>query len=193
MGLDVVELAMDLEDRFGIAITDEEAVFLLDTPRRIVWLIAEKLAGRNPPVPDFGKLASQILEALRSMPDYKTRWFWSGQIEKLVPIENRQANWKAVSDVLGLALPPIEETGPWRGKIPESCSTLPKTAFWVFSNYPDRVPLLRGASVSEPSPMMSMTIDQIWEGVRESICESLGVEREKVTLDTSMEVDLGIG
>ncbi len=110
MGLDGVELVMEVERRFGITIKDGEAQ-QIRTVGDLARLIDDRMAGKTrsacPTMEGFLAVRRLIRQFLTS-PDFRLRP--SMQIASVVPAHSRRRFWRRVRTQLGVPLPPLEQT-----------------------------------------------------------------------------------
>ncbi len=138
MGMDSIELVMELEEQFGIEISNDEGIYLFQSPRQIIQLVTSRLCGEIPPIPDTDIMFERINAALKSLPDYRRRWF-RHRFEHLFPEERRDQNWLAFGEALGVELPPLEPQPSGVPRIPESCASHLRLMFWLMAQHPDCV------------------------------------------------------
>lgn len=193
MGMDGVELLMDLEDRFGVSFDDEESIYLFMTPARIEWLVREKLAGHNPAIVDFEKQVQWITDRLNSIPGGRTFWLQEWSLETAFPPKRRYRLWGELSDALGVKLPALELADSACPRIPRYVSTIERLAFWMLDHHFDSFPIKRPGTPLVPlGTGQWLKDDEVSTGIVESICHCLGVEPLEVTPDTLLRDELGM-
>lgn len=110
MGLDTVELVMDLEDEFGISIPDEEAE-RIQTVGQTVDYIVSVLAGRSCPALGICPSARQFYALRRGLgttfgvPREQARP--AAEIGELIPAGPARAGWGKFARELNLPHPPF--------------------------------------------------------------------------------------
>lgn len=191
-GIDMMDLVFRLEKRFGIQIERGQGGYFF-TPGQIAWLVAEKLKGRNPAVPDINAMFQRIQSAVETMPDYCRPWFHTNDLNRLIPSSDRQRNWTALGMALGVPLPPLEEQpSSWSPTIPKSVSSFTSLMSWIMQNYPDQFIWTRAPIVCErPPDADKWTNEMIWNEVRATVVDALGVDEDEVTPTARMAEDLG--
>ncbi len=193
MGIDLMDLAFRLEKQFAIRIDRDECAYFL-TPGQINWLVSEKLRGRNPPVPDYFGMWDRIQAALKTMPNYRRGWFEYSNLNRIVPSENRSENWAALGKTLGVPLPPLDDSSGFDPPmIPKSVSSLMSLLSWIMEHHPDRFLWKKPATECvPPADAENWTSESIWEVVRTTISNALGVDEKEVTPTARMIEDLGM-
>lgn len=94
MGLDLVEVVMAVEERFGITLSDDDA-FQADTPGKLIDLILSKVDKSG----SSGWQTSRAFYMLRRALMEYFHWHRSqivphARLEELVPRQNRRDNWE---------------------------------------------------------------------------------------------------
>jgi len=192
MGMDGVELLISLEEQFGIEISDDEGIYLFQSPRQIIQLVTSRLSGEIPPIPDIDAMVERINAALKSLPDYRRRWF-RHRFEHLFPAERRDQNWLAFGKALGVELPPLEPQSSGVPRIPTSCANHLRLMFWMMEQHPDCVAWKAMAGqTTAPDNASEWNAASIQTTVFQAITEALGVDSDEVMLDTDMVEDLGM-
>jgi hypothetical protein len=99
-----------------------------------------------------------------------------------------------LEQALGISLPTLEH--PADGgfpSVPRQYSSMPSLVYWIAEHYPNRV---EWVAVSCESTGKAATRqwkdDEVWEVLKESICDAMGVKPDKVTPDARMIEDLGM-
>lgn len=112
MGLDGVEMLLDVEQTFGISIADAEAESLL-TPRALISLVCNKLNASSdsvscPSIAAFCLLRPHLLQCSGKK---RSEIRPSTKLEALFPKKNRRLAWMRIQDAIpGTTLPALE----WR-------------------------------------------------------------------------------
>lgn len=188
MGLDGVELAMDLEDRFGITIDDDETVYIYTTPGRIEWFVREKVAGRQPAVVDYEFIMRQIESALAALPTHRAGWFRTWKFQKLFPVDRRAEFWSTVGNSLGVELPDFSEFqnyGFGTGAFP--------LAIRIVDRHPEWAPLKRDGVPVAPLVSDDWLDLDLGPQVRDVISGVLGLDSAVVTPSSLMVTDHRVG
>jgi acyl carrier protein len=111
MGLEIVELIMDVEDAFGIQIADQEASQII-TIGELYQTILDKLkqarSGECMTAKAFYRLRRGLSE-LSAQPRRAIRP--DTPLEALVPSHRRRRYWSDLSRLLGVRLPPLRRPG----------------------------------------------------------------------------------
>jgi acyl carrier protein len=110
MGLDTVELVMEVEQTFAITIDDHDASEIL-TVGDLYRYVLKELEGEDSDVcltaATFYRFRRALMEGLGVDRD---RVRTSTPVEDLIPVEDRQENWQLVADRLGLRLPDLRRS-----------------------------------------------------------------------------------
>lgn len=192
MGIDSFDVAFRLEKHFGIEFRPDDAIYLWESPRRIIQLVTARLSGEILPIPDFDACTTMIDTALKSLPDYRCRWFRSDLAAEF-PSENREQNWRAFGESLGCELPPLQPVDSGPAKLPRECGTHLRLTFWLLDNAPDGVPYLpANEALPVPDDAARWDAESIQRGVFDVLVDVLGLDDDEVTLDADMSTDLGM-
>lgn len=119
MGLDLVELVMSVEERFGITLSDADAE-RADTPAKLIDIVLEKVQAAGPTV----CLTARAFYAIRRALMKEFGWHRSqirpgARLEELVPRARRQAAWQRLaSGFVADRWPDLRR--PWWVKVPLS-------------------------------------------------------------------------
>jgi acyl carrier protein len=194
MGLDAIELVLELEERLGIEICEEERLSIVGTTvENAHRILMDKLNGAERTVPVFWPFARGVYHALNRL----TPW-WKGRnyndLNKKFPPMNRVEIWQELEKELSVLLPDLEyaPNGEYP-VIPRICDSGISMVFWIAEHYPER---LEWAKVScERSGKMAdrtWNEDEVWEILRQSIVDMLDVKPEEVTPDARLVEDLGM-
>jgi len=180
MGLDTVELVMELEDEFEISIPDADAE-KLETLGQTFDYILSRLRDRQelvcPSARAFYKVRRELMttcgiprEAIQ--PD--------SQIGDLLPDDSQRRKWKQVARQTGLPVPPFDPLHPLTARFPPERSTLRAL---IRAQGPARY--IRNRGTIDPNA--------IWERIREIVSEQLGVHMSDLHRETHYIKDLGVG
>lgn len=105
MGLDGAELVMEVEDRFGITISDDEAVSIRTVGNVLVLINARIAAAQHVNCPSLGAFL-QIRKLTREtlgQPFLRLRP--STSIASVVPVHRRHQLWRALTELYGTSPP----------------------------------------------------------------------------------------
>src|SRR4051812_13161278 len=124
MGLDTVELVMELEDEFEISIPDEDAAkiqTLGDTLGYILYLLRDRQQLVCPSARAFYKVRRELMTTCgvdrgAIHPD--------SRIGDLLPDETQRRKWKHVAANTGLPVPPFDLLHPLTVRFPNPQMTL---------------------------------------------------------------------
>ena len=195
MGIDALDLVFRLEDRLGITISRHEAIAsCFSTAGDIHRYLVAKLRGESGQVPRIDLL---ILEVSRAVRRIAGRWRWlipSSNLNTKFPPASRAANWLALETALGVSLPPLEHPADQEfPRIPRQYESAFTLAHWIAEHHPERIEWIP-VSCERKGKMAShsWTEEEIWDILRECICDALGVKPEEVTPDARMVEDLGM-
>ncbi|HEY5911644.1 MAG TPA: acyl carrier protein [Verrucomicrobiae bacterium] len=112
MGLDLVELVMSVEERFGITLSDAEAEQAV-TPAKLIDIVVAKVQTNEPAVCMTSHVFYSVRRALMnefSLP--RARVVPAAQLDDLIPRVSRQAAWTRLHTALGAQVWP-ELKRPW--------------------------------------------------------------------------------
>ena len=190
MGIDFLDIAFRLEKEFGIRIERGELSYCL-TVSQMHWLIKEKLAGRNPPIPDVDAVFQRIGNELKKLPSYPKKLFKlfpGGDLENLLAVQDRESNWKEFGEALGVQLPPLESSG----KLPKNVSTLSQLFSWLLEYHPETMIWAKPASTCPRPPDADKWTDElVWEKLKETLSDALGVDEAEIVPGARLIEDLG--
>jgi acyl carrier protein len=178
MGLDTVELVMEIEDEFALRIPDDRAE-LMQTAGDVVDFIVERLEGRLPPrglcpsAAAFYRLRRAILEqiAWSLPPNYISP---RACVRDALPVDNPHIAWERVATRVGLSARPcrlLDLDTPLRRIVEQMCRRDPGEFFT--NGRPDR--------------------GKIWRRVRRIVSEQFGVCEDDIRQHTHFINDLGAG
>ena len=194
MGIDALDLAFRLEKRFGVVITRDEAyAALFHTVGHLQRNLVAKLNGKCRDVPRIEPLVMEIAEAVNRIAG---RWklTFSLDLNKRFPPATRAAKWEALETALRVSLPKLEESSDGEpARIPPQCDSLIALTYWIAEHHPERVEWV-AVSGERKGKMAAYTWteQEVWDILRECICDALGVKPEEVTPDARMVEDLGM-
>jgi len=180
MGLDTVELVMEIEDEFGIGIPDADAE-LIQTVGQLHAYICGRLRPRGETPCPSARAFYQFRRALLARQPLPRRCVRpSSRVSRLLPEECR-ARWPAVADEVGLA-----DAYSFGGRAPVRFPA-------VFTTVRD---LVRQMTIAPPCDRLVVTgafEEPVWERVRAIVAEQAGVKVDEVRPDTHIIHDLGMG
>ncbi|MDY7095190.1 MAG: hypothetical protein SX243_19610 [Acidobacteriota bacterium] len=110
MGLDIVELLLNVEETFDLHLPNEDAQHL-DTPRKLIDYLEARLLTQ-----DTGPCLSQrafyrLRRGIEQVQNIPTRSVTpSTTLESLFPVRERRQAWKALQKALGLPLPSLHRS-----------------------------------------------------------------------------------
>lgn len=109
MGLDLVELVMEVEDAFGIEISDEEAT-RCDTVGKLIAVVRDKVGDRTPEICLTSRTFYRLRRVLMANLGIERRQVrLDSALAELLPSKMRRAQWNALRDA-GICVPPLELT-----------------------------------------------------------------------------------
>ena len=136
----------------------------------------------------------RVRSALKMMPNYRARWFDTADINKLVPQEDRSTNWNALGTALGIPLPTLGDPPEFGSpSIPQTVSSMTGLLSWIMENHSDQFAWKSPATTCDP-PLDAdkWTNELIWDAVKSTISDALGVGADEVTPTARMVEDLGM-
>ena len=194
MGLDALDLCFRLEKRLGIIIPQAEGQPFASTVGNLHQYLMDKLNGVDRDVPVLWPVLKDVWDALRkSTPRWRCPKNWVDLNKDFAPAK-RVEIWRALETELKIALPDLEYSPnePYP-RIPRICDSAISIMHWIIEHDPARV---AWAKIScERSGKMadrSWSEVEVWEILRESIVNGLGVKPEQVTSDARLVEDLGM-
>jgi len=195
MGLDALDLAFRLEKRLGIKISRAEGqAILFDTAGTIHRYLVAKLQGEYQQAPRIEPLFLEVSRAVNRL----TGWWrltTSLDLNKRFPPANRAANWRSLEETLGVPLPELEQSADEAfPRISRQCDSVMSLSYWIAEQHPKRIEWF-DVSCERTGKMAThqWNEDEVWQILRECICDALGVKPEEVTHDARMVEDLGMG
>lgn len=195
MGVDVLDLCFRLKKQFGITLEDVELFYFLNRVSHIEDLVWDHLQGIRPALPIEPKRFSErvSMEILKLPGTRKDPWGF-GNLERMIPLEGREENWKQLGENLGLPLPDLKISSSNASlRFPPELQTVGSFVFWVYRNFPDRLPVSRERTIGKPLPQAEkFSREDVSRIVREIISETLVVSLEQVTPEARLIEDLGM-
>jgi hypothetical protein len=124
------------------------------------------------------------------------RWRLTSSLDlnRRFPPASRAANWQALEEALGITLPKLEDSVDGAApRIPQRYSSIIALTYWIAEQYPERVEHIP-VNCERTGKMASRTWteEEVWDILRECICDALGVKPEEVTPDARLVEDLGM-
>jgi acyl carrier protein len=196
MGIDALDLVFRLEKRFGINIGRDEAMASwLQTAGDIHRYLIAKLRNEAGTVPNIFRLITEVSLSVNNVTGRWRRLIPSTNLNTKFPPATRPAQWQALEAALQVALPQLERTPDQTSpRVPPPVETELGLAYWIAEHYPERVEQLPiDCRRTGEMANHAWTDDEIWDVLRECICDVLGVKPEEVTPDARMSEDLGMG
>jgi acyl carrier protein len=189
MGLDVVELVMEVEEQFGVRIADREAERM-----RTVGDLYQFLLGKRSLVLDGCPSSAVFYRARRALIQLfcveRQAIRPSSSLEELIPLENRRDHWDRFRRAFGpFNLPRLGQptwlswllTSPQPVCLPAGCATVAGLVHTTLRQNPDRVnPALKRMSERD-----------VWDQLCEIISDHLGVDAALLKPETDFIHDLG--
>jgi acyl carrier protein len=194
MGIDALDLVFRLEKRLGITISRHEVIAtFFDTVGTIHRHLVAKLNGECLSVPNSESLVTEVAKAVNQIAG---RWRLTSSLDlnRRFPPATRASNWQALEEALGITLPQLEDSADGVApRIPQRYSSIIALTYWIAEQYPERVEQIP-VSCERTGKMASRTWtdEEVWDILRECICDALGVKPEEVTPDARLVEDLGM-
>ena len=209
MGLDTVEVFMEIEDTFHIsdfnppiAPVPWDSITVDDLCERI-W---QRLQGYEPDWTDADatRLDEQVAPLRKATTAYLTalprtwRWWRPTQLDRVIAPEHRVQAWSDIERIWGCSLPPLETLdGTKEPQIPASCARLPQMVGilvrrWIRQNEPDQT-VWREASGPKPPNAEKWTRELVWEKLKQLLMEQLNLTANDVQPEATLIGDLKMG
>jgi acyl carrier protein len=195
MGLDLVELAMELEKHFGIKFSNDEYYpAFCDTAGTLCEFVWQKLQGISPGVADFRRLHKELHTHFMSAPG-RPWWYRGMNLKRLMSKGDLSENWRWLEQSLGISLPALlRDPSTNRLQIPPECASMSRLMYWIVENHPKRVSWLRSSSAAGRTVEAArFTHEDCWLGVRDAIAEIINIKAEQVTSDSHLIEELRMG
>lgn len=117
MGLDTVELVLDIEERFGISLPDEECQNVV-TVEDCYQLVLSKLDKADPTKCLTSATFYRIRKVIADILGVDKRTLKPDTLlQELLPIEQRRELWGTISQRLALELPDLSRSPGWDGAL----------------------------------------------------------------------------
>jgi acyl carrier protein len=180
MGLDTVELVMEVEDEFGLSIPDADAE-QIQTVGQLYAYVCHRLRPRAETVCPSARAFYRFRRALLARQPLPRRCVRpSSRISRLLPQECRD-RWPAVADEVGLAA-----AYSFNHKAPVRFPA-------VFTTVRDLVRQMTFPAAPWDRVVLHGDFEErVWERVRAIVAEHAGVKREEVRPETHIIYDLGM-
>lgn len=207
MGLDFVEVLMEIEDRFDIDLMSRSEWYPLHTAGNLGDLVWQRLQGSEPAIEraDYQQ-AIGVVEGVFTESGVQKKWF-SRDLNRWFPDAGRERIWQTLSHRLDCPLPELEhDGGVLVPTVPRVCSTKHDLVMWVLWNKPGRklwrpvTPSPRRKPLGWPFPSRSQerptkpprswTREEVWEEVRQILIEQLGLRPDEVVRDARLAEDI---
>lgn len=195
MGIDALDLVFRLEKRFGITISRDEAqASCFHTVGDIHRYLISKLRNEVQHVPNIFRLITEVSLAVGNVTGRWRRLLPSTNLNTKFPPATRAAQWQALEAALQVALPQLERLPDQVPRVSRLVETDLALAYWIAEHYPERVEQLPiDCRRTGEMANHAWTDEEIWDVLRECICDTLGVKPAEVTPDARMSEDLGMG
>lgn len=195
MGIDALDLVFRLEKRFGFTIgRDEAQASCFNTVRDIHRYLIAKLRNEARTVPNLFGLITDVSLAVSNVTGRWRRLIPSTNLNTKFPPATRAAQWQALEAALQVALPQLEHPPDQAfPRVPRLVETDLALAYWIAEHYPERVEQLPiDCRRTGEMANHAWTDEEIWDVLRECICDTLGVKPAEVTPDARLVDDLGM-
>lgn len=213
MSLDPLDIALGLEARLGVVLSEDEVGYLfVCTVGDLHEIVRQRMRGEAAFVPErVDKLAERIEQAVNEVAGGRPRWRYS--LERRIPTENLQERWNALSALLDCPLPELVAGANGALRLPHVARSSWHLAQWLVENHPKRlrpaaaVPSLldhpsfrlpkffriwdRARRVRSADEVARLTDEAIWNELVELLVRVLRVERAAVTPTARLARDLG--
>jgi acyl carrier protein len=194
MGLDLIELAMQLETRFRIEFArDEYQTAFSGTAGSLCDFVWQKIQGVQPALLDFQDLHTRVRRALLATPG-RPWWYRGVRVERLLGQTDLARSWDSLQCTLGVSLPALAED-PANGQVgvPAQCASVLRLTHWIAEHCPDRAKRLKNATTGRAPAAEQMTREECCQGVRQVLADVLDLDPEQVTPQAHLIEDLGMG
>jgi acyl carrier protein len=207
MGLDFVEVLMEIEDRLDVELMSGIEWYPLHTAGTLSDVVWQRLQGYEPAITfDDYRQANATVEQVFQQRGVTRRWFVK-DLNRLLPEEDREQIWSQLSDRLDCPLPELHSRGDGSvPTIPKVCSTKHDLVMWVLWHRPGHElwrpitptqrtkplgwPFKARRTDSSAKVPRSWTREEVWEEVRQILIEQLGLRPEEVVKDARLNEDI---
>ena len=213
MSLDPLDIALGLEERLGIVLSEDEVGYLfVCMVGELYEIVRQRVRGEATFVPErLDKLTERVEQAVNEIAGSRPRWRYA--LERRIPTESRRDQWNALSALVDCPLPGLEDGADGAPRVPRAARSSWHLAQWLIENHPAR---LRRASGEPPfrdtwlrgipkffarwgraprarpaEEVTRLTDDAIWDEIVELLARVLRVERTAVTPTARLARDLG--
>lgn len=208
MGLDLVEVFMEIEDTFqfqlhGFTMNSALMPYDLISVDDVCEEIWQRLQGCEPDwteadVEQFHErivpLRKETTAYLSSLP--KAWFYWmSSRLDRLIAAEYRDQAWTEIERIWGCPLPPLERDSQHEPpRIPISCETVPRmigviARRWISQNDPNRF-VWRLSGKPRPPNAEKWTRELVWDKLKEILMEYLNLTANDVQPEATLIGDL---
>ena len=194
MGLDLIDLGMQLEKKFQIEFDrDEYQTAFCGTAGSLCDFVWRKLHGVEPALLDVRGLYDRIHRVLMAAPG-RPWWYRGTRLQRILGQHDLAGAWDWLQRTLAVSLPPlIPDALTGRLRVPEQCTTAYRLMHWMSEHNPDRVNWLKQAtSTGLPPGNERITPEECWLRVREVLADVLAIEPDKVVPEAHLIEDLGM-
>jgi len=207
MGLDYVEVVMEIEESFKIPHFDASITLLpfeMVTAGDLCEHIWQQLQGREPAWTDadlrciekqIAPLRQQTEAYLRGLPRPWWQWCLPRQIDRFANDETLPTLWKELELIWGFSPPPlVPSAGGESVELPASCRTRPGLVGtlvrqWMLQCEPCRF-VWKASSEPRPPNADTWTRPAVWDRLQSILMSYLNLPREAVHPDATLAGDL---
>lgn len=196
MGLDIVELTMDIEHQFGVDITADDMTALIEAGattkhpdivlRDLLELIRQRLAARTRPR-DLAECRQMCIDAIKHVaPHVEEAALLKEPLSSLLADEERSQVWKEFAGYSRMPPPLLASQFRWfraaLHSIPEDLDSLDALSEQIWQD------CLVERDITPDEADRSL----IWARLRALVAAVVFVDLDKVTLDSRLIADLGV-
>lgn len=207
MGLETVEVAMEIEQTYEIAIFDTPVALLpfdMVTADDLCECVWQRLQGREPAWTDAdlqridqqtAPLRRQTEAYLRGLPRPWWQWCLPRQLDRFASDETLSTLWKKLELIWGFSPPPlVSSAGGESVELPASCRTRPGLVgtmirLWTLQHKPCRF-VWKASSEPRPPNADTWTRPAVWDRLQSILMSQLNLPREAVHPDATLAGDL---
>jgi hypothetical protein len=207
MGLDTVEVVMDIEDTFEIALMPYPIAFQpfeLATADDLCEVVWQRLRGYEPAWTDADlkrieqqttPLRRQTVEAICRLPRPWWHWLPPKQMDAYSDKNALRTLWKELERIWGVAPPPLLISSDGNShELPKSCRTRSSLIgtlmrLWVLKHEPCRF-TWKVSSQPRPPNADKWTREAVWKQLRSILMTELNLPAESVYPEATLHGDL---